>query len=778
MPGFNSIDGIVSGLNTREIVDAIMQAERIPAAYLEIQQAEKTNIVSTYKAFEAKLLVLQTSVIALQRSKTFEKATIDISDDSYLSATATGRVAAGSYDLQVLAVARNHQLASQGVSDESQSLFGTGTITIGLGNGSLETITINSSSNSLMGIKNAINEAEAGVTATIIKDGSSSNSYRLIITGDKTGLVNDITITSSLTGGLNLNYSTATFDSPELLSMDSGSDSSISLGGTAAYTGNENKIYTFTVAGTGAQIVGTDNITINWSDGTDSGSIVVTQADTEFDLVGQGADGLKLTFSTGDLTAGDTFQVTTFAPLLQQAADAKLAVGSTGGTGSPIIVTSDTNKFTDVIGGVDLTIKKETAVGESINIKTDIDIAGIKKSIQTFIDAVNGVSNFVDKQNEFDQDKGEAGTLFGDYTLQSMQSSLRRTMGAKVEGLTGQYSQLYSLGIRTNLSGDLMIKDSARLDKALRESLDDVIRLFSDSGKSTNGLIDFIKAGPDTKLTGEFDVDITQAATQAAYEGELMAEPEATPLQITSSNNVLKFNIDGLISEEIVLSVRTYNTTAELVNELQAKIDADDKIGEYGVVVEWVDNGANDGYLRLTGSTYGSRSKVTLSTSITNSAFSVLGLAGGRVVEGLDVEGTINGEEAEGNGLYLTGKEDTDIEGIKLKISMTASDMVAGVDGSISMAIGIGTKMEGLLNRYTMSDDGLIASRIKIYEKQAKDLSERIASFDERLAIRRKRLEEKFLAMEAVLGQLSAQSNYLTRQLAAMNTNWNFNYGS
>lgn len=778
MPGFNSIDGIVSGLNTREIVDAIMQAERIPAAYLEIQQAEKTNIVSTYKAFEAKLLVLQTSVIALQRSKTFEKATIDISDDSYLSATATGRVAAGSYDLQVLAVARNHQLASQGVSDESQSLFGTGTITIGLGNGSLETITINSSSNSLMGIKNAINEAEAGVTATIIKDGSSSNSYRLIITGDKTGLVNDITITSSLTGGLNLNYSTATFDSPELLSMDSGSDSSISLGGTAAYTGNENKIYTFTVAGTGAQIVGTDNITINWSDGTDSGSIVVTQADTEFDLVGQGADGLKLTFSTGDLTAGDTFQVTTFAPLLQQAADAKLAVGSTGGTGSPIIVTSDTNKFTDVIGGVDLTIKKETAVGESINIKTDIDIAGIKKSIQTFIDAVNGVSNFVDKQNEFDQDKGEAGTLFGDYTLQSMQSSLRRTMGAKVEGLTGQYSQLYSLGIRTNLSGDLMIKDSARLDKALRESLDDVIRLFSDSGKSTNGLIDFIKAGPDTKLTGEFDVDITQAATQAAYEGELMAEPEATPLQITSSNNVLKFNIDGLISEEIVLSVRTYNTTAELVNELQAKIDADDKIGEYGVVVEWVDNGANDGYLRLTGSTYGSRSKVTLSTSITNSAFSVLGLAGGRVVEGLDVEGTINGEEAEGNGLYLTGKEDTDIEGIKLKISMTASDIVAGVDASISMAIGIGTKMEGLLNRYTMSDDGLIASRIKIYEKQAKDLSERIASFDERLAIRRKRLEEKFLAMEAVLGQLSAQSNYLTRQLAAMNTNWNFNYGS
>lgn len=775
MAGFNSIDGIVSGLNTTEIINAIMQAERIPAVYLERQQAEKTNMVASFKAFEAKLLSLQTAVKTLQSSKTYEKATIDISDDAFISATATGRVSAGSYDLQVLAVARNHQIASQGVSDESQSLFGTGTITITLGNGSVQTITIDSSSDSLMGIKDAINEAEAGVTATIIRDGSSSNPYRLIITGDKTGLENTITIDSSLTGGFNLNYSTAIFDSPELLSMDSGSDSAISLGGTASYTGDVNKIYTFTVAGIGAQTVGTDNITINWTDGTDSGSIVVTQADTEFDLAGSGSDGLKLTFASGDLTAGDTFQVTTFAPLLQEAEDAKLAIGSAGGTGSPITITSDSNSFEDVIGGVNLTIKKETDVGDTITITTDIDVAGIKGSIQAFITAVNGVSNFVDEQNEYDQDKQEIGILFGDYTLQTMQSSLRRTMGAKVEGLTGNYTQLYSLGIRTNLQGDLTIKDSTRLTEAIRENLDDVIKLFTDSGTSSNGLIDFIKAGPDTTLTGEFEVDITQAATQAIYEGELMAEPEAIPIVLTSSNNVLKLNIDGLISEEIVLSVKTYNTVAELVNELQNKIDADDKIGEYGVVVEWVDNGANDGYLRLTGSNYGSRSKVALSTSISNAAFSVLGLAGGRVIEGQDVEGTINGEEAEGTGLYLVGAEDTEVEGIKLKVNLTDSDLVSGVDGTISMAVGIGTKMEGLLNGYTLRNEGLIASRIRIYEKQAKHLAERIASFDERLAIKRERLEAKFRAMEQVLGQLGAQSSFLTGQLASMNSNWIFN---
>jgi flagellar hook-associated protein 2 len=776
MPGFNSIDGISSGLDTSGIIDAIIQYERRNVVLLEYDQAEKTNIVSTLQAFQAKLLGLKTSVAQIQARGTFEQATIDISDEDYISASASGSVSTGSYNLQVLSIARNHQIASQGFSNESLSSFGTGTLSIGVGDATAQTIIIDTSNNSLVGIKKAINDANAGVTATIISDGSSSNPYRLLLTADKTGLENQISITSSLSGGSNLNYSTATFDSPELLNMDSGSSSLISVGASAAYTGSVNKIYTFTVDGTGSQTVGTDNITINWSDGTDSGAIVVTQADTEFDLVGVGSEGLKLSFASGTLTEGDTFQVATFAPLLQGASDARISVGSGGGTGSPITITSDTNKFKDVIGNVELTVKKETTAGQFITINTDVDIEAIKGTINSFIDQFNAMNKFVDDQNTYDQDTKESGVLFGDYAMQSIQSSLRRAMSSQVTGLISQYNQLYSIGIRTGLDGDLAIKDSARLEEALRENVDDVMRLFADSGTSDHNNIEFISSTSDTAIVEDMEVDITQVATHGTLQGIKFAEPESLPLALNSSNNRLKLILDGLTSDELVLTEKIYSTTSELVTEIQSKIDNDDRIGNRGLTVEWVDVGGNEGYLKFTSSTWGSNSSVSIAAAVANSALAVLGLADASGNSGDDVEGTINGEEAEGRGQYLTGKDDNDTtDGLKLKITLDNSQLVSGAEGTISISKGVGAKLEKLLISYTKTDDGMVDRKIKSYKDQISDIEDRIAHYDELLVLRRERLEMQYQKMEQILGQLGAQSAYLTAQVGNMNANWNFN---
>ena len=62
MPGVGSIDGIISGLNTTEIVDSIMKFERRDAVLLEAEQAQKTTIVSAYKALQAKFLALNTEL--------------------------------------------------------------------------------------------------------------------------------------------------------------------------------------------------------------------------------------------------------------------------------------------------------------------------------------------------------------------------------------------------------------------------------------------------------------------------------------------------------------------------------------------------------------------------------------------------------------------------------------------------------------------------------------------------------------------------------------------
>lgn len=61
-------------------------------------------------------------------------------------------------------------------------------------------IVIDGKNNSLQGIRDAINKASFGVTATIVSDGSA-NPYRLVLTSDKTGAKSSMKITVSGTDG-------------------------------------------------------------------------------------------------------------------------------------------------------------------------------------------------------------------------------------------------------------------------------------------------------------------------------------------------------------------------------------------------------------------------------------------------------------------------------------------------------------------------------------------------------------------------------------------------
>ncbi len=779
MAGLTSIDGLSSGLNTTEIIDALLKAERQPAVLMETEQTEKTNIVTALKALQAKLLALNTTAGRLAQRAAFDSYSVNVSDDSYLTASASGRVATGSYDLQVQSVARNHQIASQGFADQSQALLGTGSITVSVGSGSPRTITIDSSNNSLTGVARAINNARIGVTASVVNDGSSSNPYRLILTSSKTGLSSKISFSASLVGQNSLNFSTALFDVPEDVSMSSASTSNVSLGTTASFTGNSNKIYTFTVDGSGSYAVGTDNVTLNWSDGTNSGSIIVSQGDTEVALVGAGADGLKLSLSSGILHGGDTFQIGTFAPLLQEASNARITLGSNGGAGSPITVSSETNSFKNVISGLTIDVTKATELGESVNIKTDIDVSKIKQTVTDFITQYNDIIDFIDKQNSYDQETKESGVLFAEYSLQTMQGSMRSIISSRITGIDSEYNQLAMLGIRTGLDGKLSIKDSSRLETAIRENLDDVVNVFTSSGATSSDSIRFVASGAKTKSGVSFSVDITQAATQGQFAGGGIADPATTPLTLTSSNNRLKLSIDGLESNEIILTEKTYMTSDELVAEIQSRINSDTRIGNRGLTVSWESTASNTGRLVLSSSSYGSKSKVNTITSVPNSALVALGLANGASIAGLDVAGRINGEAAIGSGQTLVGNEkNATTEGLKLQVLLTEDQIREGSDGTVTLAKGVAAKMNDTVGSLTATGSGLMDRRIKAYQNQIQDLTDRIADFDERLEARRESLQKQFYAMEQALANFSAIGDYLTGQMEVINNNWNYGRNS
>ncbi|MDH4156824.1 MAG: flagellar filament capping protein FliD [candidate division Zixibacteria bacterium] len=780
MPGA-TIDGLNSGINTTELVDSIISFERNNAVLLENEQSLKTSIISALTALQAKFIALGTQLNLLRKTATFEAYSVDISDEGYLSATTSGRVGTGSYDIQVLSLARNHQLASQGFASPNTATFGTGSITIKVGDGSEGTVVIDQTNNSLEGIRKAINDARLGVTASIINDGSASSAYRLILSSDNTGLKNRISVNPVLTGGETLNFATGSFDAPEMTVKDLASTSRISLGPTATYSGSQNKIYTFTVRGEGTQTIGDGNILIDWTDGANSGTVAVTQADMEVLLVddpqtGEGADGLTLSFNAGTLTAGDTFQVAAFSPLLQEASDAKIALGSTGGAGSPITVTSASNTFENLISGLSLTVRKETEPGSSISISTGLDLSAVKEGISTFIERYNEVQSFIDEQNTYNSDSEESGLLFGDYTVISMQSSLRIALGSMVGGITSKYNQLATIGVRTDADGKLSIKDSAALERALKENLDDVIRLFTTSGDSSTNAISFVSASDQVASGQTYRVDITRAATHGGFGGTAISDPAGAALTLDGTNNRLKLVVDGLVSNEIILTEGTYHSTTDLINEIQAKIDADDKIGNREVKVAWVDDGNGEGHIRLTSNTYGEASYVRTVADISNAAYLSLGLLQGTSVKGQNVQGTINGEAAEGQGQFLTGKEgNATTSGLKLKITLDESQVIAGSEGSVTVTKGVASRLGDIVDSLTRAGEGTFDRRIGSYKNQVELIKERIKDIDARLAIRRESLLKKFYEMEIALGNFSAQSQYLNSQLASLNNNWKFN---
>jgi flagellar hook-associated protein 2 len=771
MQGLSNFDGIASGLDTTQLVDAIITAERAGARLLEARQQQKTNELTTYSSLEALLLALKSEAAKLARSQSFDISAFTVSDNTVLDASAPGLVASAAYDIEVRKLAQAHQIGCQGYASTAD-VVGTGSFTVQVGTGSAVTVTLEEGANTLADLRDKINAAGGGVQASIINDGSTANAYRLVLSGKKSGLAQRIQVSHNLSGGVAPDFTTSRFDTPEVLFVDSATTARLSLGVTASYAGRSNKTYTFTVAGQGEQVVGQGEITMEWTDGTNSGTILVSQADTEVVLAGEGSEGLRVSFSAGALHGGDSFQVQAFSPQLQAAQDAEIAVGTDGSGASPLILRGDTNTLTGSLPGITLKLKKTTLPGEKVTITAGPAVDNLKGQVRDFVARYNDVMAAIDKQFTYNEDTGEVGTLLGDSSLLFVQNRLRARLGAAVDGTTGDLRLLSALGIRSDAKGQLQI-DESKLDKVIGEDWEAVRRLFSRTGGSSNKLITFVSAAAGTRNTESgYDIDITQAATRGSYRGKTVADPALTPLVLTADNNTLVVSSDGLTSDTITLTAKSYVSGSELAAELQTKLNADSKLSGRGIKVEWVQEG-NAGHLLLTSGTFGESSAISVAAGTTGTAAELLGLSGATAVKGLNVAGTINGESAKGVGQLLTGADgNSNTAGLVLKVELTALQLMTGAEGRITYTRGLAAALDTELESLTNAQQGFVQARRKGVESQIADIKDQIERFDARLVIRRNALLRKFTAMEEAIGQFQNQSTYLQNAIAALSTQY------
>ena len=212
--GFGTItsQGVGSNIDVAGIVSNLMQIERIPLDRLIAQKDNFDARISSLGTIKSSLSTFEAALSTLTSGSGLLANKADSSDTAIVNVTGTSGAIAGNYAVEISQLAQSQKLVAAGQADATAAIGGgtSTTITIDLGaisGGTLDPgtgtysgasftpnaagsvdITIDSSNNTLEGIRDAINAADAGVSATIVNDGDATNPYRLVLSSADSGL--------------------------------------------------------------------------------------------------------------------------------------------------------------------------------------------------------------------------------------------------------------------------------------------------------------------------------------------------------------------------------------------------------------------------------------------------------------------------------------------------------------------------------------------------------------------------------------------------------------
>ncbi len=165
-------------------------------------------------------------------------------------------------------------------------------------------------------------------------------------------------------------------------------------------------------------------------------------------------------------------------------------------------LTSASNNVSTVIDGLSIELKGEG----SATLNVTRDNASIEESAKAFVDAYNNVLSTVDAL--------KADDLSGDSTLRSVVSTMRNVLNTQPTGLTGAYTALSELGIKTDRDTGQLTINSSEFSAALDTDFASVAQVFanddqgyafrfqalSDALLENDGLIDSRVDGLNTRV--------------------------------------------------------------------------------------------------------------------------------------------------------------------------------------------------------------------------------------------------------------------------------------
>lgn len=194
--------GLGSGLDVNSIVTQLMQLERAPLNKIQSQISQANTQISDMGKLKSAVSDLQTAVRGLRSPDVFNVFSAKAGSTEFFSATASSTATAGTYNVVVNTVARTQSLATSqtfGNKTDAQATADTQlAFTVG---GEVKTVDISNGA-SLTDIKDEVNQADIGVSATIVNTGTSAvPAYKLVFMTTESGTASQISqIEASVAG--------------------------------------------------------------------------------------------------------------------------------------------------------------------------------------------------------------------------------------------------------------------------------------------------------------------------------------------------------------------------------------------------------------------------------------------------------------------------------------------------------------------------------------------------------------------------------------------------
>jgi flagellar hook-associated protein 2 len=177
-------------------------------------------------------------------------------------------------------------------------------------------------------------------------------------------------------------------------------------------------------------------------------------------LFSAASDGEENNFTLStDATSGWGTTDVAAASVVQTGQDAEISIG--GETGA--LFTNTSNTFEDLVSGVDVTLKKTNASGDTVtSVQVSDDFSATLDSLQSFVDAYNSAVSEITNLTQSGGESDARGVLASDSTVRNIKNQLASVIREDYGGV-----RLYEVGLELDRDGKLSL-DRDKFEEAAK----------------------------------------------------------------------------------------------------------------------------------------------------------------------------------------------------------------------------------------------------------------------------------------------------------------------